>query len=47
MSAFYKLWKEGKPAAESLRAAQAVVRQHEAWRHPSYWAPWVLWGLPD
>jgi CHAT domain-containing protein/tetratricopeptide (TPR) repeat protein len=47
MTAFYEAWKSGKPAAESLRAAQGVVRGHDAWRHPAYWAPWVLWGLPD
>jgi CHAT domain-containing protein len=47
MDAFYDAWKAGKSAAESLRTAQAAVRTQERWRHPAYWAPWVLWGLPD
>jgi CHAT domain-containing protein len=33
-------------AAESLRLAQARVRERPAWRHPYYWAAWVAWGLP-
>jgi CHAT domain-containing protein len=34
------------PAA-ALRAAQDFVRAQEKWKHPYYWAAWVLWGLPD
>ena len=34
-------------AAAALKAAQAFIRGHEKWKHPYYWAAWVLWGLPD
>jgi CHAT domain-containing protein len=52
MTKFYELWnpKGGKPAlgtAETLRRAQEFVRSHEKWKHPYYWAAWVLWGLPS
>ena len=52
MERFYDLWlgKDGKPgveAVEALRQAQAYVRSQEKWKHPYYWAAWVLWGLPD
>ena len=33
-------------ASEALRAAQEHVRAQPRWRHPYYWAAWVLWGLP-
>ncbi len=50
MIKFYELWnpKKGKGlgAAEALRKAQAYVRSQEKWKHPYYWAAWVLWGLP-
>jgi CHAT domain-containing protein len=51
MIRFYELW-NAKPdarhsAAAALRAAQAHVRSHDKWKHPSYWAAWQLWGLPD
>ncbi len=50
MIKFYDLWnpKDGKPgidAATALHQAQAHVRGHEKWKHPYYWAAWVLWGL--
>ena len=32
-------------AAEALRLAQAHVKGQERWKHPTYWAGWVLWGL--
>ena len=38
---------EGLGAAEALRQAQAFVRGHEKWKHPYFWAAWVLWGLPE
>jgi CHAT domain-containing protein len=54
---FYELWnpKDGKGlgAAEALQRAQAYVRDFKDkdgkhhWKHPYYWAAWVLWGLPD
>ena len=55
MLAFYDAWrpKDGRPrmgAAAALRHAQAKVRSdpdHPEWKHPFYWAAWVLWGLPD
>ena len=52
MVEFYKRWNpkdgsKGISAAAALRAAQAHVRAQEKWKHPYYWAAWVLWGLPD
>jgi CHAT domain-containing protein len=52
MTRFYDLWnpKDGTPgvhAAEALRRAQEHVRTESRWRHPYYWAAWVLWGLPE
>ena len=52
MVKFYELWnpKAGKrrvDAATALRRAQAHVRSKTKWKHPYYWAAWVLWGLPD
>jgi CHAT domain-containing protein len=51
MAKFYELWnpkdgKPGLPAADALHEAQEFVRSHEKWKHPYYWAAWVLWGLP-
>lgn len=34
-------------AATALRKAQDYVRAKSKWKHPYYWAGWVLWGLPD
>ena len=34
-------------AAAALKQAQAFVRSQPKWKHPYYWAAWVLWGLPD
>jgi len=37
-------------AAAALKQAQEFVRthpDHPEWKHPTYWAAWVLWGLPD
>ncbi len=54
MIKFYELWnpKEGKGlgAAAALKKAQEYIRDHPdhpEWKHPYYWAAWVLWGLPD
>jgi tetratricopeptide (TPR) repeat protein len=52
MTKFYETWNPragapGKDAAEALRLAQEHVRSQEKWRHPRFWAAWVLWGLPD
>ncbi|MFO0934525.1 MAG: CHAT domain-containing tetratricopeptide repeat protein [Planctomycetota bacterium] len=51
MKRFYELWnpKDGSPGkspAAALREAQAFVRAQPRWKHPYYWAAWVLWGLP-
>ena len=52
MTKFYEGWnpKDGsKPlgTAEALKAAQDYVKSQEKWKHPYFWAAWVLWGLPD
>jgi tetratricopeptide (TPR) repeat protein len=36
----------GRSPADALRAAQEHVRGQEKWKHPYYWAAWVLWGMP-
>jgi CHAT domain-containing protein len=51
MVKFYELWapkdgSTGMPVTQALRTAQEFVRSHEKWKHPYYWAAWVLWGLP-
>ncbi|MFO0931412.1 MAG: CHAT domain-containing protein [Planctomycetota bacterium] len=51
MIRFYELWnpKDGSApmgASLALRAAQERVRADPRWKHPYYWAAWVLWGLP-
>ena len=45
MIKFYELWTGDVGAAEALKQAQAFVRGQEKWKHPYYWAAWVLWGL--
>ena len=35
------------PTVGALRRAQDLVRSQEKWKHPYYWAAWVLWGLPS
>ncbi len=49
MKRMYAAWKPGTPVAVALRTAQESIRtdQAHAWSHPRYWAPWVLWGLPE
>ena len=52
MVKFYELWNpkdgsKGLGAAAALKKAQEYVSGHERWKHPHYWAAWVLWGLPD
>jgi tetratricopeptide (TPR) repeat protein len=51
MTKFYELWNPadgspGLPTATALRRAQEHVRSQEKWKHPYFWAAWVLWGLP-
>jgi CHAT domain-containing protein len=55
MVKFYELWNpkdgsKGMGTAAALKEAQVFVRthpDHPKWKHPYYWAAWVLWGLPD
>jgi len=47
MRAFYGRFRAGTGAARALREAQAETAAKERWRHPRYWAGWVVWGLPD
>jgi CHAT domain-containing protein len=47
MRDLYARWKAGVPPARALQEAQATVRSDPRWRHPSNWAAWVLWGLPE
>ena len=55
MIRFYELWNpkdgsKGLGAAAALKKSQQHVRDdvdHPEWKHPYYWAAWVLWGLPD
>ena len=51
MIEFYKLWDPGtgrgmSPGA-ALQQAQEYIRSQDRWKHPKFWAGWVLWGLPD
>ncbi|MDJ0523705.1 MAG: CHAT domain-containing protein [Planctomycetota bacterium] len=45
--------KKGLGAAAALKKAQEYVRDFkdengkQPWKHPYYWAAWVLWGLPE
>ena len=53
MVKFYELWNPGDASkglgcAAALKKAQEFVREHPdhpEWKHPYYWAAWVLWGL--
>lgn len=51
MQKFYELLRlpsAARPSyAAALRQAQAHVRKQSAWRHPRYWAAFVLWGAPE
>jgi CHAT domain-containing protein len=54
MKIFYLLWRPPVPAgatprsaAVALRAAMAQVAAQPRWKHPYYWAGWVLFGDPD
>ncbi len=48
MKHFYAEWKTGRvSAATALRRAQAHVAKQPQWKHPEFWAAWVVWGLPD
>lgn len=45
MTRFHLGLRQGRPTAAALAEAQAFVRGRDAWKHPYYWAGWVLWGL--
>ncbi len=45
MTAFYQAIKRGQPVHQALRAAQLTMMA--TWRHPYYWAPFMLVGNPD
>ena len=55
MVKFYELWNpkdgsKGLGCAAALKKAQEFIRDHPdhpEWKHPYYWAAWVLWGLPE
>lgn len=49
MKRMYAAWKPGTSVAVALRTAQESIRTDKShdWSHPRYWAPWVLWGLPE
>ncbi len=46
MKAFYKNLKQGMSKDDALRQAKLELLrgQQPAWRHPYYWAPFVLVG---
>ncbi|MFL6234759.1 MAG: CHAT domain-containing protein, partial [Thermoanaerobaculia bacterium] len=44
MVAFHREWLGGASKAEALRRAALAVRRQERYRHPFYWAPFVLVG---
>jgi len=46
MRRFYSGLKAGLPKDEALRAAKLALRKEPRWRHPYYWAPFVLQGDP-
>ncbi len=51
MIKFYELWNpkgaaKGLSAAAALKQAQEHIKAQTQWKHPYYWAAWVLWGLP-
>jgi CHAT domain-containing protein len=45
MKEFYRNLGQSSPPAEALRRAKiGMIRQNYAlWRHPHFWAPFVLW----
>ena len=55
MTRFYELWNpkdvsKRMRASKALTEAQNFVRDHPdhpEWKHPYYWAAWILWGVPE
>jgi tetratricopeptide (TPR) repeat protein len=44
MELFYRSWRSGKSKAAAFRDAQRSLRETTTYRHPFYWAPFVLIG---
>jgi CHAT domain-containing protein/Tfp pilus assembly protein PilF len=44
MELFYKNWKQGMSKPEALRIAQMTLKNMPQYRHPYYWAPFVMIG---
>ncbi len=44
MVEFHRAWLAGASKAEALRRAALAVRRQERYRHPFYWAPFVIVG---
>ena len=50
MTHFYKVWNANDntntSATRALRQAQDTIRKQPKWKHPRYWAAWMVWGIP-
>jgi len=44
MELFYRNWQKGMTKPESLRQAQITLKSMPQYRHPFYWAPFVMLG---
>jgi CHAT domain-containing protein len=44
MIAFHRELAQGRSKAAAMRRAQLALRRNEAWRHPFYWAPFIVMG---
>ncbi len=47
MPALYKHWQQGLSLGEALNQAKEEVRQMEAFKHPYFWAGFILEGNPN
>ena len=47
MRAFHAEWRKKASAADAMNTAREAVRKTPGFRHPKYWASWVLWGLQN
>ena len=46
MIEFHRRLARGQSEAEALRGAQLVLRRDPRYRHPFYWAPFIVVGAP-